>query len=98
MKIIHCADLHLNSRLTGLNHNKAITRRHELMDTLRIVFVSFTSRVCYEIDLDVSDADSRTTLLKIAEEALCGNKEKTARFAEKNARRTEAVRGDGLDV
>lgn len=41
-------------------------------DPNRIVFVPFTSRVCYEIDLDVSDADSRTALLKKAEDALCG--------------------------
>lgn len=35
MKIIHCADLHLNSKLAGLSHNKAIARRQELTDTFR---------------------------------------------------------------
>lgn len=35
MKIIHCADLHLDSKLAGLSHNKAIARRQELTDTFR---------------------------------------------------------------
>lgn len=35
MKIIHCADLHLDSKLAGLSHNKAIARRQELVDTFR---------------------------------------------------------------
>ncbi len=33
MKIIHCADIHLDSKLAALSHNKAILRRQEILDT-----------------------------------------------------------------
>ncbi len=33
MKIIHCADIHLDSKLAALSHNKAILRRQEILNT-----------------------------------------------------------------
>ena len=41
-------------------------------DPNRIIFVPFTRRVCYEINLDVSDAGSRTELVEKLKSALSG--------------------------